>query len=57
MHEGLIIKLAFSQLQTIKVHLQNQPKSLQVYNDAPLKALGNEFRYLSILADSIESLL
>ncbi|KAM3144382.1 hypothetical protein pb186bvf_003546 [Paramecium bursaria] len=56
-YDGFIIKLSFCQLKTIRVKIQQQDRNLQIYDESALKSFGNEFRYLSLLADHIEAIL
>ncbi|CAD8210827.1 unnamed protein product [Paramecium pentaurelia] len=55
--DGLFIKLSFCQLKSQEIHTQKGKQEIQIYEESQLKALGNEFRYLSLLAEQIELLI
>ncbi|CAD8109841.1 unnamed protein product [Paramecium primaurelia] len=56
-YDGLFIKLSFCQLKSQEIHTQQGKQEIQIYEEFQLKALGNEFRYLSLLAEQIELLI
>ncbi|CAK61281.1 unnamed protein product (macronuclear) [Paramecium tetraurelia] len=56
-YDGLFIKLSFCQLKSQEIHTQQGKQEIQIYEESQLKALGNEFRYLSLLAEQIELLI
>ncbi|CAD8124522.1 unnamed protein product [Paramecium sonneborni] len=56
-YDGLFIKLSFCQLKSQEIQTKQGKQEIQIYEESQLKALGNEFRYLSLLADQIELLI